>query len=246
MVYIVSSSKSPDFVTYADRRMQTRILAGAALLGAISWLFVILPDLRVPGWNIAIIDFVAIPWVIAFLLFGLRGGILTSAIGTIAIFFSSEEPVPFVGAVSKFGAIVPMILTVYFLMKMLPDQPPTAKIFESSRSYVKLFIPAVFVRCIAMFLINLFISVPFMLYYFTNTWLSPSEVPAAFYDWLWRWPMENLFGQSGLLNRISAIQLFLLFVVGIFIFNIWLSFLELTISYFVIFPSGLYREFGAW
>ena len=59
--------------------------------------------------------------------------------------------------------------------------------------------------------------------------------------------MENLFGRPvDFIDILQPGQLFVLFVIGIFLFNIWLSFIELIISYIVVYRSGLYQEFAIW
>lgn len=242
MVYLVSSIKPNESETFTNRQMQTRVFAGAALLGAISWMFVILPDLRIPGWQIALLDFVAIPWIVAFLLFGLRGGLFTSCIGAIAILISSEEGVPAVGAVSKFSAIVSLILTAYFLLKILSNVDFTAESLARPRTYVTIFAPATLVRCIIMVFVNL-MGLPIVFYVtLGGLRVSPLDIPVTFYDLFWK-PMENFLGLS---NTLSAGQFFILFVLGVFLLNAWLSFFELAISYFVVYRSGLYQEFSVW
>ncbi len=245
----MSNAESSEFNRNISQQITTRILAGAALLGAISWMAVLIPDdwLKVPFWGIALIDLVAIPWIIAFLMFGLRGGLITSSIGTLAIFFFSEEPVPLAGAISKYLAITPLILTVYLILIKYPKFNNSAETLTRPRVYIAVFAPAVFVRCVVMVVVNLLIAIPLNMRYWTGIFISPSEVPAAFYDWLWKWPMENLFGRPAeFIDILQPGQLFVLFVVGIFLFNIWLSFIELIISYIVVYRSGLYQEFAIW
>ncbi len=242
----MSDSQSLELPALTPQQIQTRVLAGSALLGATSWMFVLLPDIRVPGWGISLIDFVAVPWIVAFLLFGIRGGLFTSAIGFFAIAILSEEIVPLVGAVSKFLAIVPLILITPFLLKRLQNKPFASETLVHPRIYVTLFIPGVLVRCIVMTFVNLFFAIPINVYYMFDYRISPSEVPQSFYYWFWQWPMENLFGLHNYVNQVSSSQLFLLFLVGVFLFNTWLSILELTLSYFIVYPSGLHREFATW
>ena len=241
----MSNSSSLELPALSARQIQTRVLAGSALLGTISWVFVLIPDIRVPGWGISLIDFVAVPWIVAFLLFGIRGGLITSAIGFIAIATFSEEVVPLLGAVTKFLAIMPLILIPPILLKLLPKRTSASETLARPRVYVTLFAPAVLVRDVVMTFVNLF-AIPINVYYLFNVRISPSEVPTSFYYWFWQWPMENLFGLHDYVNRVSASQLLLLFVVGVFLLNTWLSILELTISYFFVYPSGLYREFATW
>jgi len=89
--------------------LSVRELAASTLLGALSIFFVFLPDVRLP-WGMAALDFIAVPWIIALLLFGLKAGFLTSVMGTLGIFFFSEEVVPVIGATMKFSASVPLII----------------------------------------------------------------------------------------------------------------------------------------
>lgn len=95
-------------------------ITGAGLFGAISLIISglttgILP--RVPGWGIAIIDPVSIIWMICFLVFGARSGLLCCGIGTLGLMIF-DRSFPIVGPLMKLSATLPLILVYILFLKL--------------------------------------------------------------------------------------------------------------------------------
>ncbi|MFX0010504.1 MAG: hypothetical protein ACFE9R_09330, partial [Candidatus Hermodarchaeota archaeon] len=94
-------------------------ISGAALFGAISIVFYIFTNKllpRVPGWGIAIIDPVSIIWVMCFLIFGTKAGLLSTVIGTLGIMpFDDFTPI---GPLMKFAATVSLIIVPILFLRL--------------------------------------------------------------------------------------------------------------------------------
>ena len=94
-------------------------IAGAALFGALSIVFAafVTPFVpRVPGWFIAIIDPVSIIWVMCFLIFGARSGLLCCVLGSFGLMpFDISAPI---GPLMKFSATVALIIVPIMFLKL--------------------------------------------------------------------------------------------------------------------------------
>ena len=77
----------------------------AALSAAITPIASMLP--RIPGWGIALFDPVSLFWIIAFLIGGIRVGMLSTTLGTVCLFFFDPTGI---GPMFKFLATLPMIV----------------------------------------------------------------------------------------------------------------------------------------
>ena len=62
------------------------------------------------------IDIVGVSWIIAFFLFGIRGGLIVATVGSIII--TIIAPDTWLGALAKFLATVPMFLIPYFILSI--------------------------------------------------------------------------------------------------------------------------------
>jgi riboflavin transporter FmnP len=94
-------------------------ISGAALFGALSivlsaFLTPIIP--RVPGWGIAIIDPVSIIWIMCFLIFGTKSGILCCLIGTLGLM--PFDPFTPIGPLMKFSATFALIIVPIMFLKL--------------------------------------------------------------------------------------------------------------------------------
>lgn len=207
-------SKSP--------RFSTRELAVAVILGALSMVFVFSPDVRLP-WGMAALDFIAVPWVVAFLLLGLKGGLLTSVIGFLSIFLFSEEPVPYIGATMKFSATIPLILIPAL---RLPGFKYSGETLMKKRIYAGLMAIAIAVRCLVTMFLNYYWAVPLMF------GLTPSEVPASFNWFFWGNPMNP--------NPLMY------YVLGVSLWNTWQGALDAILSWLVVYPTKLYHQYKFW
>ncbi|MBK5114974.1 MAG: ECF transporter S component [Candidatus Heimdallarchaeota archaeon] len=144
-------------------------LAGGAILGGMSIVFAFLVNPympTVPLMGIKIIDFIAIPMILAYIVFGIRGGLLATLIGSVFILLLPEY-LPWVGMLAKFSATIPMIIVPWLFFK---TNKFTSKsriinlIDETSENLLKyypfLMAVAVLIRLLLMFTLNLFAFVP--------------------------------------------------------------------------------------
>jgi len=139
-------------------------ISGAALFGALSLIVSIfttsfLP--RIPGWGIAIIDPVSIIWVMCFLIFGTRAGILCCAIGTFGLMpFDSFAPI---GPVMKFAATFSLIILPIMFLKLYKSEPEVrnSQKIKKLRNYVVYGVFGIILRIGVMMIANflLFITI---------------------------------------------------------------------------------------
>jgi len=198
-----------------------RELAVSSVLGALSIFLVFAPDVRLP-WGMAVLDFIAIPWIIAFLLFGLKSGLLTSIIGFLGIFFFSEEAFPLVGATMKFSATIPLIVVPALVLKFTRSKG-SSESFAVKKVYVLSMAIAIAVRCLITMFLNYYWAVPFMYN------LKPSDVPGAFNFFFW--------GDSLSSNA------FTYYIVGVSLWNTWQGVVDAVVSWSVLYPTNLYKQF---
>lgn len=199
-----------------------RELAVSSILGALSIFLVFTPDVRLP-WGMAALDFIAIPWIIAFLLFGLKSGLLTSVIGFLGIFFFSEEAFPVVGATMKFSATIPLILVPALVLKFTRSKS-SSESFAVKKVYVFSMAMAIVVRCLVTIFLNYYWSVPFMY------GLKPSDVPGAFNFFFWGDPRSS--------------NPFIYYILGVSLWNTWQGLVDAVVSWFVVYPTNLYKQYG--
>lgn len=86
---------------------KTIILTSAGMLAAISSVLQIVHIGYMSPWGMWI-DFVAIPWILAYFLFGWRGALTVSSVSSLVITF--VDPSTWLGALMKFVATLPMWL----------------------------------------------------------------------------------------------------------------------------------------
>lgn len=202
--------------------LSVRELAASTLLGALSIFFVFLPDVRLP-WGMAALDFIAVPWIIALLLFGLKAGFLTSVMGTLGIFFFSEEVVPVIGATMKFSASVPLIIipAVIFSLsrfRLYSDAAKMKKVYAFSMGI------AIVVRCFVTMFLNYYWAIPLMF------GLNPVDVPASFNWFFWGSQMDP--------------HLLTYFVLGVSLWNTWQGIIDAVIAWLIVYPTKLYKQYG--
>lgn len=198
-----------------------RELAASSILGALSIFLVFTPDVRLP-WGMAALDFIAVPWIIAFLLFGLKSGLLTSIIGFLGIFFFSEEAFPVVGATMKFSATISLILVPALVLKFTRSKG-SSESFAVKKVYVFSMVMAIVVRCLVTMFLNYYWAVPFMYN------LKPSDVPGAFNFFFWGDPLSS--------NPL------IYFIFGVSLWNTWQGVVDAVVSWFVVYPTNLYKQY---
>lgn len=202
----------------------SREIALTTILGALSIFLVFAPDIRLP-WGMAALDFIAVPWIVAFLLLGLKGGLLTSVIGFLGIFLFSEEAYPYIGATMKFSATIPMILIPAFILS-LPKFRYSGENFMKKRFYVGLMAAAIIVRCLVTMFLNYYWAIPLMY------GLKPSEVPSSFNWFFWGSPMNP--------------NVLIYYALGVSLWNTWQGVVDAVLSWLVVFPTKLYNQYKFW
>ena len=139
-------------------------ISGAALFGALSLVVSILTTSilpRIPGWGIAIIDPVSIIWIMCFLIFGTKAGILCCVIGTFGLMpFDSFAPI---GPIMKFSATFALIIVPILFLKLYKHEEGVrnSQKIKKMRNYVVYGIFGVLLRIGVMMIANylLFITV---------------------------------------------------------------------------------------
>jgi len=198
-----------------------RELAVSSVLGALSIFLVFAPDVRLP-WGMAALDFIAIPWVIAFLIFGLKSGLLTSIIGFLGILFFSEEAFPLVGATMKFSATIPLILVPALVLKFTRSKG-SSESFAMKKVYIFSMAMAIVVRCLVTIFLNYYWAIPYMYN------LKPTAVPGAFNFFFWGDPFSS--------------SPFTYFILGISLWNTWQGIVDAVVSWFVVYPTNIHKQF---
>lgn len=144
-------------------------LTGGAILGGMSVVFAFLVNPympTVPLMGIKIIDFIAIPMILAFIVFGIRGGLLATTIGCLFILLLPEY-LPWVGMLAKFSATIPMIIVpwLFFKTNKFTSKIRIINLIEESSENLLKYYPflmtlAVLIRLLLMFTLNLVAFVP--------------------------------------------------------------------------------------
>ena len=142
-----------------------KILIGSAMLAIVSVLLEIY-KLGYKWGGIIDIDAVGIPWLISAFLFGLPGGIITSAVSAIGI--AIFAPTGVIGASMKFAATIVMVLIVGAI---------GWKFGYGKKSIIAAFAACVVLRPIIMVFFNYFVGIPL----FFNI---PTEIAIQ------KWPAE--------------------------------------------------------
>jgi len=139
-------------------------ISGAALFGALSLIVSIFttPFLpRIPIWGIAIIDPVSIIWILCFLIFGTRAGILCCVIGTFGLMpFDSFAPI---GPIMKFSATFALIIVPILFLKLYKHEEGVrnSQKIKKLRNYVVYGVFGIILRIGVMMIANylMFITV---------------------------------------------------------------------------------------
>jgi hypothetical protein len=150
-------------VSGEHRRVERIAVAAvfAALSAAVSPIASMLP--RIPGWGIALFDPVSLFWIIAFLIGGIGVGMVSTAGGTVCLFFFDPTGI---GPIFKFLATVPMIVVPWLGAKRYGRELGGQFLERPLRmlrygNYAFLMVAAFFVRLLLMIPLNL-VLVPFL------------------------------------------------------------------------------------
>jgi riboflavin transporter FmnP len=133
---------------------QTRQLAIFAALSAFSAVFQLFHLGFQTQWGMWI-DIVAVPWIIAYFLFGFKGGLTVSFIGSIII--TLVAPDTWLGALAKFIATVPMFLILYSLTLSFKIKIVQ---FKKLKNIILPSLIAIGIRGVLMFFFNYYFALP--------------------------------------------------------------------------------------
>ena len=151
-------------------------IAGAAIFGALSIALSYLSTPYIPrvAWGLAYFDPVSIIWIMSFLIFGFRAGLLTSVIGTLGLMpFDSFAPI---GPLMKFGSTVWFILFPYLYVRLKLKSAPSGKDIKKLQNYIPSVILAWLIRCIVMTVINYLLLTYVYIFPVDLEWLGLSQI----------------------------------------------------------------------
>ena len=145
---------------------KTQKITAASIFGAISWASAIIAAYipRLPGWGFALFDPVSIIWIIAFLIFGLSVGIMSTLLGTLGLMYFDPTGI---GPFMKLIATLPMIIVPWLITRTKKNSGRTdLDYLLQIRVYTIAMIIALIIRLLLMIPLNLII-VPL---FFSNIW----------------------------------------------------------------------------
>lgn len=132
-------------------------IAGATLLAPLSVILQILPPLFVSPWTMRI-DLVAIPWILCWIIFGLKPALLSILISAPLIGFLGPFAGGWVGATMKFVATIWMFLIpAIFAWKT----GGTKRFLENKGFFVLVAALTILVRVVVTLLFNFYFAIPF-------------------------------------------------------------------------------------
>jgi len=198
-------------------------ISGAALFGALSLIVSIFTTSfipRVPGWGIAIIDPVSIIWILCFLIFGTKAGILCCVIGTFSLM--PFDPFAPIGPIMKFSATIALIIVPIMFLKLYKNEEGNinSQKIKKLRNYIVYGIFGVILRIGVMLIANylLFITL------FANILAFVSL---------------EFIGLPGVSGWTAVI-------IGVIIINAETSLWDLLIPYIVAFGFKIDQKFAIW
>ena len=141
--------------TYPLSSRKTVRIAGVAVMAALSVIMQCLPPLFLTPWWMRI-DFVAVPWVLCWLLFGLDAALLSAAVSIPLVGFIGPFAGGWVGMVMKFVASVWMfVVPSLFVRKWGLERFLSSKSLLAASGAL-----AVLVRGVVCVLFNLYFAIP--------------------------------------------------------------------------------------
>ncbi len=162
-------------------------ISGAALFGALSLVvsaFTTEFVPRVPGWGIAIIDPVSIIWVMCFLVFGAKSGILCCLIGTFGL-MPFDTSLPIVGPIMKFSATLSLIIVPILFLKLYRNEEGVrnSQKIKKPRNYVVYGLFGVILRILIMMLLNCLLFITILAYTIIHTIRYKLKSKGINYSW---------------------------------------------------------------
>jgi len=199
-------------------------ISGAALFGALSLVVSaftteIIP--RVPGWGIAIIDPISIIWIICFLVFGTKSGILCCVIGTLGL-MPFDTSLPIIGPLMKFSATFTLIIVPIMALKLYRNEEGirNSQKIKKPRNYVVFGLFGVILRIFIMMLLNYLLFITIL-----ADWLAGASL--------------GFIGLPGISGWTAII-------IGVIIINAFTSIWDLLVPYVFVFGLKIDKIFSIW
>ena len=197
-------------------------LAGGAIFGALSIVFAlvlspIINATRIQGWGIALFDPTSWIWIICFLIFSIRAGIICSITGSFGLLIIDLTGV---GPAFKFFATIPHIIIPYLILKWREKGVTTSQKLKEPKLFIFSGAVSIAVRVGAMLVLN-FIFV--------------ATIWADFFQYI----NLEVIGFANI-TGISAILIFTPII------NLYTGILDLIVPYILVFGAKLDEKFGFW
>jgi len=131
-------------------------LTGAAALAPISVLFQVSPPIFLTPWFMRL-DFVAVPWIICWMLFGFKASLLCMFISAPLIGFLGPFAGGWVGALMKISASIWMVaIPALFTLKT----KNSINLLKNKRLFILASLTAILIRDLATVFLNLYFAIP--------------------------------------------------------------------------------------
>ena len=199
-------------------------ISGAALFGALSLIVSIFTTEfipRIPGWGIAIIDPVSIIWILCFLIFGTKSGILCCVIGTFCL-MPFDKYLPIIGPLMKFSATIALIIIPILFLKLYQNEEGirNSQKIKKPRNYVVYGVFGVILRILIMMLLNSLLFITIL--------------------------AGGLAGVNLGFIGLPYVSSWTAIVIGVIIINAETSIWDLLIPYIVVFGFKIDQKFAIW
>lgn len=156
-------------------------IAGAAILASLAVIMQILPPIFISPWTMRI-DLVAIPWILCWIIFGLKPALLSILISAPLIGFVGPLAGGWVGATMKSVASIWMFVIPGIIAWKAGG---TKHLLENKRLFVVASIFAIIVRVGVTIIFNFYFALPFFFY------MTPDDIIGYFSE-------ITIFGLAGL------------------------------------------------
>ncbi len=228
----------PELKEYSGKTFAIEVASGA-IFGGLSVLIGFMWDMYVEGIlkgplfapGMTWLDILAVPIIIAFMVFGIRSGLIAAFIGCGAILFYPNEQVGWLAMIIKFISTATMIVVPWMILKInglrksedkfrvLKKLNYSSEALAPIGNYSFLMSNAILVRLILTFIFNLFVSAPFYAYFAFDA------------------PIVTVFD-----DPIAVLTL----VGGYTAWNIVQGISDAVLSYIIVYPTTLYKHFATW
>lgn len=143
-------------------------IAGATLLAPLAVILQILPPIFVSPWSMRI-DLVAIPWMLCWIIFGLKPALLSLLISAPLVGFLGPFAGGWIGATMKSVATIWMFLIPALIAWKTGG---TKNLLENKRLFVLAGALALIVRAVVTVIFNFYFAIPFFLNWSPETIIS--------------------------------------------------------------------------